>query len=128
MPSFETPKPITATVEIVIGDLRITAGERTTTRVEVRPSDPSNDEDAKAAERTRVEYLNERMLVKAPKLRSWMSRKGGSIDVTIELPAGSSVHGTAGSADVSCDGPLGECRIRTGLGDIHVEEARTLSL
>ena len=128
MPSFETPQPIAATLEVVLGDLRITAGERTTTRVEVRPSDPSNSEDAKAAERTRVEYLNERLLVKAPKLRAWMSRGGGAVDVTVELPAGSSVHGTTASADVSCDGRLGQCRIRTGLGDIRVDEAGTLSL
>jgi putative adhesin len=129
MPSFETPRPIAATVEVVLGDLRITAGERTTTRVEVRPSDPSNPEDAKAAERTRVEYLDDRLLVKTPRLRSWMSRTGGgSVDVTIELPAGSKVHGTAGSADVSCDGPLGECRIKTGLGAIRVDEATKLSL
>lgn len=129
MPTFDTPQPISATVDLVIGELRISAGDRDTTIVEVRPSDPSNTEDLKAAELTRVEYANEQLLVKAPKPRSWLSRSGGgSIDVTIELPAGSHLNGAAGSADFHCDGRLGECRIKTGLGHIRLEQAGTLNV
>ena len=36
------PRPIIATVELVVGDVRITASERTDTVVEVRPSDPAS--------------------------------------------------------------------------------------
>ncbi len=129
MPTFDTPEPISATIDLVIGDVRISAGDHGATVVEVRPSDASNEEDLKAAELTRVEYANEQLLVKAPKLRSWLSRSGGgSIDVTIELPAGSHVHGALGSADFRCDGPLGDCRIKTGLGHIRLDRADTLSL
>ena len=39
--------------------------------------------------------------------------------MTIELPAGSHVHGTLGLGDVHCDGRLGDCRIKTGLGRIR---------
>ena len=95
MPTFETPEPITATIDVAVGDVRISAGDRSATVVDVRPSDASNDEDVKAAELTRVEYASGQLLVKAPKLRSWLSRSaGGSVDVTIELPAGSHVHGS----------------------------------
>lgn len=129
MPTFDTPQPISATIDLVIGDVRISAGERGATIVEVHPSDASNEEDRKAAELTRVDYANEQLLVKAPKLRSWSSRSGGgSIDVTIELPTGSHVDGAAGSADFSCDGRLGDCRIKTGLGHIRLDRAGTLSL
>jgi hypothetical protein len=129
MPTFDTPEPISATIDLTIGDVRISTGDRGATVVEVRPSDASNDEDVKAAELTRVEYANRQLLVKAPKLRSWLSRRdGGSIDVTIELPAGSHVHGVAGLADFQCDGPLGDCRIKTGLGRIRVDRADTLNL
>ena len=41
MPTFDTPEPITATIDLAIGDVRISAGERGTTVVEVRPSDAS---------------------------------------------------------------------------------------
>jgi DUF4097 and DUF4098 domain-containing protein YvlB len=129
MPTFDTPDPITATINIVAGDVRISAGDRSATSVTVDPTDASNDEDRKAAELTRVEYANGQLLVKAPKLRSWLPRSsGGSVDVSIELPAGSHVHGGAALADFACDGPLGECRIRTGLGHIRLERADTLSL
>ena len=87
MPTFDTPEPISATIDVAVGDVRISAGDRGATVVDVRPSDASNDEDVKAAELTRVEYASGQLLVKAPKLRSWSIRSGGgSIDVTIELP------------------------------------------
>jgi hypothetical protein len=129
MPTFDTPNPISATIDVVSGDVGISAGDRSATIVKVDPTDPSSEEDRKAAQLTRVEYAGGRLLVKAPKLRAWLPRStGGSIDVTIELPAGSHVHGTASLADFHCDGPLGECRITTGLGQIRLERADTLSL
>jgi hypothetical protein len=129
MPTFDTPEPISATIDLAVGDVRISAGDRATTIVEVQPSDSSNPEDLKVAEQTRVEYANGQLLVKAPKLRSWLSRTGGpSVDVTIELPAGSHVHATLGMGDVHCNGRLGDCRIKTGLGRIGVDQADTLNL
>jgi hypothetical protein len=129
MQTFETPEPISATIDLAMGDLRVTAGDGSTTVVAVHPSDPSSTQDVKAAELTRVEYANEQLRIKAPKLRSWLSSSGGgSIDVTIELPAGSNVHGALGAADFHSDGRLGDCRIRTGLGRIRVDQADTLNL
>ena len=37
--TFETPRPVLATIGLVVGELRLVAGERDTTTVEVRPSD-----------------------------------------------------------------------------------------
>ena len=48
MPTFDTPEPISATVELTLGDVRISASERIDTVVGVEPSDASNDEDRKA--------------------------------------------------------------------------------
>jgi hypothetical protein len=129
MSTFETPEPISATIDVAAGDVRIRAGDRAATVVDVQPSDASNEEDLKVAELTRVEYDNEQLLVKGPKLRSWSSRSsGGSIDVTIELPAGSNLHGTMGLGDFHCEGRLGDCRIKTGLGRIRLDRAATLNL
>jgi len=129
MPTFDTPEPITASIDIAVGDVRITAGDRTDTTVVVAPSDPANAEDRQAAEQTRVDYSGGNLVVKGPKLRSWrLRRSGGSIAVTIELPAGSQLLGAAGLADFHTDGPLGDCRIRTGAGRIQLGETRNLSL
>ena len=128
VPTFDTPEPITATIDLAIGDVRISAGDSATTVVDVQPSDASNEEDLKLAEQIRVEFSNEQLLVKAPKLRSWLSKRGPSVDVTIELPTGSHVHGALGLGDVHCDGRLGDCRIKTGLGRIGLDQADTLNL
>lgn len=130
MPSFDTPRPILVTLEIGVGDVRIAASERTDTVVEVRPTHPSKQGDMAAAEQTRVEYADGRLVIKAPKgWRRYISRDGGnSIDVQVELPAGSQVHGEAGVAALHCTGPLGECHYNTGVGDVHVEEARPAHL
>ena len=129
MTTFETPDPITATVDVVLADVRVSARDVAATSVDVQPSDASNEEDVKAAELTRVEYANGQLLVRAPKLRSWLPcGTGGSIDVTIELPAGSALHASGQMADLHVDGRIGECRIRTGMGRIHVDEAATANL
>jgi DUF4097 and DUF4098 domain-containing protein YvlB len=93
----------------------------------VQPRDPSDDGDVRAAQGTRVDYADGRLIVKAPKHGFRLTRRGGTVDVTIELPAGSHVDGVAGWADFDCDGRLGDCRLRTGLGGIRVAHAGTLT-
>jgi len=129
MPSFDTPEPITATIDVTVGDVRISAGDHSGTVVDVRPSDASSDEDVKVAERTRVEYASGQLSLKTPKLRSWSIRSaGGSVDVTIELPAGSEVRGAGQLTDFRSDGRLGDTRIKTGLGAIQVDRAESVTL
>jgi hypothetical protein len=123
MPAFETSGPISATIDVVVGDVRITAGDGAAAVIDVRPSDASSDEDVKAAERTRVEFADEHLLVKAPKLRNFLPRShGGSIDVTIELPAGSTVRGAGQMTDFAAAGRLGDSHIRTGMGTVQLDE------
>jgi DUF4097 and DUF4098 domain-containing protein YvlB len=127
--TFETPDPITATVDVVLGEVRLVASERRDTVVDVRPSDPADKEDVRAAEQTRVECAGGHLLVKAPKLRSWLPRgDGGSVAVTVELPAGSHLRGTGQLADFRAEGRLGECRVKTGMGRIELAEVDTLNL
>jgi len=127
MAAFETPWPVTAALELPFGDARVRTGERDSTVVDVRPSDESNEEDERAAGLTRVELADARLLVKAPKPRGRLGRdRGGSVDVTIELPAGSHLNATLGWGDLRCDGPLGDCRIKSGLGLVLLDEAATL--
>jgi Putative adhesin len=130
MPTFDTPEPISVTVELGVGDIRIVASDRTDTIVEVRPSDAAKQSDVTAAEQTRVEYAGGRLLVKAPKgWKQYTFRGGGeSIDVQVDLPAGSQVRGDAGVAALRCSGRLGECRYRTGVGDIHLDQAGPVQL
>jgi len=130
MPTFTTPSPIDVTIELGIGDIQLVAGDRTDTVVEVRPSDPTKRGDVAVAERTRVEYIDGRLIIKTTK--AWKKYTFGagreSIDVRIELPAGSDVHGEGGITALHGTGRLGECRYKTGIGDIRLEQAGTVEL
>ncbi len=129
MSIFQTPGPVVATVDLAVGGVRITAEDRDDTTVDVRPSDPRNAADRDAAEGTQVTFADGRLEVRAPRLRGWLSlRGGGSVDVAVALPHGSDVRGTGASADFACVGRLGECRIKTGLGQVRVDEAGPVDL
>lgn len=124
MPTFDTPEPISVTIDLSVGNVRITASDRTDTVVEVRPSDESDESDVKAAEQTRVQYANGTLLVKTPKMRALdFSRKTRSVDVSIELPTGSQVHCDVSVADLRCAGRVGKCRFKTSAG--HAQFDRT---
>jgi putative adhesin len=125
MPTFDTPGPISVSLEIGVGDIRIVASDRGDTVVEVRPSDSAKKGDVTAAEQTRVEFAGGRLLIKAPKTWRRYTPRGGSesIDIEIALPAGSNLRGESGLAALQCSGRLGECRYHTGLGDIQIDEA-----
>ncbi|MGP3923286.1 DUF4097 family beta strand repeat-containing protein [Streptomyces sp. 8N616] len=122
MPTFDTPGPISVSLEFDVGSVRIAAGQRTDTVVEVLPSDSADDADVQAARHTKVTCSGGKLLVKGPKKRSLFGTTG-SLDISIELPAGSDVQGTTPMADFICEGRLGDCRLKTSVGDIQVGEA-----
>jgi len=125
MYTFDTPDPIAVTIEVGVGDVRIAASDRPDTVVDVRPANPAKKSDVTAAEQTRVEYAGGRLLVRAPKgWRQFAFWGGGeAIEVQIDLPAGSSIDGDFAVGTVHATGRLGECNLKTSVGDINVERA-----
>ena len=114
MPTFDTPEPIALSLEFGVGDIHIVASDRRDTVVDVQPSDPSKKSDITAAGETRVEYANGSLLVKAPKGWRYVgpSSRHGSIDVRLEVPTGSAVRGSAGSAPFAAR----DASVRAGTG------------
>ncbi|MEU8584125.1 DUF4097 family beta strand repeat-containing protein [Streptomyces abikoensis] len=127
MPVFDTPEPIAVTVEFEVGTARVSASERTDTVVEIRPANSASDTDVRAAQQTDVTYANDKLSVKGPRKRSPFGRPG-SLEVSVQLPSGSQLQATSPLGDFLCEGPLGDCRLKTSAGDIRVEEAATVSL
>ncbi len=130
MSSFDTPEPISLSVELGAGNLRIAAGDRRDTVVEVRPSDPSKRSDVTAAEQTLVEYAGGTLVVRTPRrwARSVLGAGSESVDVRVDLPAGSQLRVDAGAAAVRSTGRLGECHVRTGAGEIRLGAAGSVQL
>ena len=128
MPTFETPEPISVTVELGVGDLRVVAGDRADTVVEVLPTNPAKKADVAAAAETRVEYANGMLLIKAPSRWLQYSFRGGNefVDVRIDLPAGSHLDAKVGAGPIRSTGRLGNCRAKTGVGEIRLDETGAL--
>src|SRR5262249_26258559 len=129
MPTFATPEPITATIDLTLGDARITASDRTDTVVEVRPSDPGHQLDVRAAEQTQVEYAPGRLVIRTPKQgRYSLFGRPGSVDITVDLPTGSVVRGDAAAGTFHGAGRLGQCRFKTSAGDVELDHTGPLDL
>ncbi|MEV0618426.1 DUF4097 family beta strand repeat-containing protein [Nonomuraea sp. NPDC050404] len=149
MPTFDSPEPILAVLDLGSATIRITASDRADTVVEVRPGSEHNDADVQAARSVQVEYEGGRLVVRGGKEQAAFSfgmglsldklvespanwarsllLGPGSVEVTIGLPAGSRVDAKS-AADLRCRGPLGEVSFATSYGEIQVEEAGRLKL
>jgi DUF4097 and DUF4098 domain-containing protein YvlB len=118
MPTFDTPESITVTLEIGVADVRITAGERTDTVVDIRPSDDTDESDVQAAQQVRADLANGELRIVGPRRTFDFSRRTRSADVTIDLPAGSAVRADITAGDIRATGRLGPARLRTGAGRV----------
>jgi len=118
MPTFTTPQPITATVEISAGSVRLAASDRDDTVVDVRPRDESRSHDVKAAEQVRVDFNNGTLRVSSQRGFSFPRR--GAVVVDIALPAGSRLDASAASADIAADGKYTDCKFATASGDVEI--------
>ncbi|WP_127479493.1 DUF4097 family beta strand repeat-containing protein [Nocardioides pantholopis] len=111
---FETPRPVELVVETDQGTVRVTATDTTETRIRVVGAD---------ARETSVEQADGRIEITAPRRRrGFLSGAPGSLDVEVELPAGSDAAIRTGSADVTLEGALRRLQVRTGSGGVRVEQ------
>lgn len=125
MPSFDTPEPISITIDRIVGDVWIVATDRADTKVDVRPRNKLKQADAKAAENAQVEYVSGRLVIRGPKLHTIIGRVP-SINVTVELPSGSRVSGDSDMGDFTSEGRLGDCRFKSAMGHIRLGDVGSL--
>ncbi|MDG4825828.1 DUF4097 family beta strand repeat-containing protein [Asanoa sp. WMMD1127] len=128
MPTFDTPTPIDVEISIIVGHVRVTASERDTTEVEVRPGN-NNARSRKMVEETQVAYADGRLTVRTPKgLARWFAGSSGRIEVDIAVPAGSRLTGSTDAGDLRVVGALGETRYKSGFGALRLGETGRLRL
>lgn len=127
MPSYETPEPISVTIELGVGQVQIAASDRNDTIVEIRPSDEGDESDVQAAQLVRVDYTNGTLQVTGPKRVFDFSKKTRSVEVSIELPSNSQLSAHLQMGDVRCVGRLGQCQLKT-TGNIWLDQTGPLRL
>jgi DUF4097 and DUF4098 domain-containing protein YvlB len=131
MQTFETNQPIVLSIEMSQGAVHVIAGDRTDTVVAVNPRDRDRPDDVEAAAKTVVDLANGTLSIKQPKPGGFAApvigwRKRGAVEVTVELPERSSLRADTGLADFRCDGRLDDVDVKTGAGDVRLDQTGAL--
>ncbi|MDP9798656.1 DUF4097 and DUF4098 domain-containing protein YvlB [Catenuloplanes nepalensis] len=128
MRKFNTPAPVSAVLDIPAGRVRIIAADRADTTVEILPADATKGRDVKAAERIGVAYADGVLRIAAADRASRTLGASGSVEVTVQLPAGSRIEATAAGADFRGVGRLGDVTVESANGSITLDETASARL
>ncbi|MFB7209733.1 DUF4097 family beta strand repeat-containing protein [Streptomyces sp. NPDC056255] len=123
MQNFDTATPISAVLDIPAGRVQFIAADRTDTTVEVLPANASKSRDVKAAEQAEVAYADGVLRIGAPAAKNQYFGPSGSIEVTVQLPAGSRVEVKSSCAEFRGVGRFGDIAFESAQGAIKVDEA-----
>jgi hypothetical protein len=122
MPTYATPGPIAATVEVAGARVRVTASDRTDTVVLVEPINEASRSDVKVAGKTRTDFAEGQLSVKT----TTPGHKSGSVAITIDLPADSSLAAYLAHSSVQVNGPVGRCELHLASGQVELDRIDAL--
>ncbi|MFE7599762.1 DUF4097 family beta strand repeat-containing protein [Streptomyces sp. NPDC057494] len=129
MQKFDTAAAIVTTLAVPAGRIRIIATDRTDTTVDIQPADSSKSRDVNTAEQTEVTYTEGVLNIEVPKPKNTLLGNNlGSIEVTVQLPAGSRVEAQAAAAELTTTGRLGDVTFEGAYRQIRIDEAASLRL
>ena len=128
MPTYNTPGPIDLAINVQVGAIDVFASDRADTVVTVSPTNPEKAVDRRGAEETTVDVDGQRLTVTGPRPRlSWIGPTE-SVDVKVELPAGSRLAAEIAVGGLRTVGRLGATRIKSSLGPVDVDATGDLWL
>ncbi|MGY5124197.1 DUF4097 family beta strand repeat-containing protein [Streptomyces nigrescens] len=128
MQKFDTPAPVSAVLDIPAGRIRFIAADRADTTVEVLPAVASKSRDVKVAEQTTVDYGDGVLRIETPPPTNRILGSTGSLEVTIQLPAGSRIEAKAASAEFRGVGRLGDVAFEGAHGSVKLDETESARL
>ncbi|MFD0066132.1 MULTISPECIES: DUF4097 family beta strand repeat-containing protein [unclassified Streptomyces] len=128
MQKFETPTPITTTLNIPAGRIQFIAADRPDTTVEILPADKSKSRDVKAAEQVTATYSDGHLRIEAATAKNRILGNSGSVEVTVQLPAGSHVQAKAASAELRGVGRLGDITFEGAEASVKLDETASARL
>ncbi|WP_405921329.1 DUF4097 family beta strand repeat-containing protein [Streptomyces sp. NBC_00122] len=128
MLKFDTAVPVAAVLDIPAGRIRFIAADRADTTVEVLPADVSKGRDVKAAEQIEVGYADGVLRIAAPAAKNRILGNSGSVEVTVQLPAGSRVEAKAASAELRGVGRLGDVTFEAAQATVKLDETDSARL
>ncbi|MFI9239137.1 DUF4097 family beta strand repeat-containing protein [Streptomyces sp. NPDC053079] len=123
MQKFATTAPISAVLDIPAGLIRFIAADRADTTVEVLPANASKSRDVKAAEQMTVAYADGVLRIEAAPAKNRVLGNSGSVEVTVQLPAGSRVEAKAALAELRGVGRLGDVAFEGAQATVKLDES-----
>jgi len=129
MQKFDTPAAVSAVLDIPAGRIQFIAADRADTTVEVLPANAAKSRDVKAAEEIEVAYGDDGVLrIEAPAAKNRILGNSGSVEVTVQLPAGSRIEGKSAAAELRGVGRLGDVVFEGAYRQIKIDEAASVHL
>ncbi|MFG2658676.1 DUF4097 family beta strand repeat-containing protein [Streptomyces sp. NPDC048425] len=122
MQKFDTTSPITAVLDIPAGRIQFIAADRTDTTVEILPADKSKSRDVKAAEQVTIAYSDGVLRIEAAASKNRILGNSGSVEVTVQLPAGSRVEAKTAAAELRGVGRLGDVTFESAQSTVKLDE------
>lgn len=128
MQKYDTPAPISTVLTVPAGRIQFIAGHRADTTVEVRPANPAKSRDVQTAEQTSVAYADGVLRITAPEASNKLLGNAGSLEITVQLPAGSNVQATTAASELRGVGRLGDVVFEGAYRQIKIDEAASVRL
>jgi len=128
MQKFDTPAPISAVLDIPAGRIQFIAADRTDTTVEVLPANPAKSRDVQSAEQTDVAYADGVLRITTSASGNQLFGPSGSLEVTVQLPAGSRIEARAAGAELRVVGRLGDVTVEGAYRQTKIDEAASVRL
>lgn len=128
MQKFDTPTPITVVLDVAAGRVQFIAADRADTTVQVRPVDAAKGRDVKTAERTSVACSDGVLRIHTPEPDNQLFGPSGSVEVTIQLPAGSRIEAKSAACELRGVGRLGDVAFDGAYRRIKIDEAASVRL
>jgi hypothetical protein len=128
MQTFPTTAAITAVLDIPAGRIQLIAADRTDTTVEVRPADPAKSRDVKLAEQIEISFTDQVLRVQAAPAKHKLLGHNGSVEITVQLPAGSAVQAKTSAGQIRGVGRLGQVDAEIAQGPVKLDETGTATI
>ncbi|WP_406063558.1 DUF4097 domain-containing protein [Streptomyces sp. NBC_01077] len=128
MQKFATTAAISTVLDIPAGRIQLIAADRADATVDVRPANAAKGADVKAAEQITVEYADGVLRITAAPAKNRILGDSGSVEVTVQLPAGSHVEAKTAAAELRGVGRLGDVTVEGAQGTVNLDETATARL
>lgn len=122
MPAFDTPTPVTLSIELDAGEVVIDSTTTAATEIELRPLNPGDADAAALIERAQVQHSGDTVTVHLPSERSGLFRRTPEIRIAAHLPVGSTLVARLRSADLRVTGELDHVRAETASGTVTLAD------